>query len=193
MIFLVLGPQGSGKTTQAKLLSKKFNLEHFSTGNALREVLKDKKHPLYNRVYKSYVKGDLVDDSIVNSLLHKALLNCSNGLVIDGTPRKMSQLKEIDSTLKQLHKKLDLVFFIDTSIEESKKRILKRSQIEHRPDDTPESVNHRLALYHKNIGPILAEYSKRGILVKVDGNRSIEEIHKDMVNIVEKSVLGNDN
>ncbi len=194
MIILVLGPQGSGKTTQAKLIAKDFNLKHFSTGNALRSVLKNTKHPLYSKVYKSYINGDLVDDSIVNNLLHNALVsNSKKGIVIDGTPRKMSQLIEIDNTLKELGKHLDLVIFINTSIRESKKRLIKRAEIENRPDDTPKSIQHRLNLYHKNIGPILNEYKKRGLLVKVDGNPSIKEIHKNIVYIIKKHFNDNKN
>ncbi|MBP7859639.1 nucleoside monophosphate kinase [Patescibacteria group bacterium] len=187
MYLTVLGPQGSGKSTQAKLLSEYLNIPYFSTGEEIRKILSDKNHELYSLINDDYTKGKLLSNVIINKILNLAiertLHDGSNGLIIDGTPRKLNQMQDIDEILALHTQKLDLVIFIDVSIEECKARILSRVEKEHRVDDTPTAVQNRLNTYFSETLPIIAEYEKRGILYKIDGNRPIEPIFEDIKKI----------
>jgi adenylate kinase len=182
MIIIIMGPQGSGKTTQAKLLAQFLNIPHISTGTILKNIVSDQNHPLYNLVSKEYTKGSLVSDSVVNQILEDAIDSSINkgGFILDGTPRRHSQVELIDTVLNKHNKKIDYVFFVNTSIQESKKRILKRAQNEHRPDDTPEAVAHRLQIYKDDTLPVINEYKNRGILHQINGDRPIEPIQNDI-------------
>lgn len=188
MNIIILGPQGSGKTTQAKLLANYLNITHISTGNLLRQIAKNKNHKLHKLVKKQLDSGSLVSNAIVNKVLNSAVEKAlkTGGFIVDGTPRKIDQLTNLDELLSLYNEKVHLAIFIDTSIEESKNRLLKRAHIEHRSDDTKEAIEKRLNIYHKETEPVLKIYNDRGILVRVDGNRAIEPIQKDIQKIVKQ-------
>lgn len=184
MNIVVLGPPGSGKSTQARLLSEKTGLKLFSTGEALRQIAKNPNHKDHEIIKNEMASGNIVDDNIVNPILSEELLNnLGDHMVIDGVPRRFSQVNLLDYTLEQVGKQIDLAIFIDTSVEESIKRILSRSKLENRSDDNMKSVSTRVILYHKETEPVLKAYEERKILVKVDGERSIEDIHRDVIQV----------
>jgi len=186
MNIVLLGPPGSGKSTQAKLLSKTLGLPHFTTGGSLRGISHNPSHPLYKEISKQLNKGLLVRNDIVNELLSEAVTKSISygGIIIDGTPRRKSQVKALDEVLKKHNQKLDLVIFVDTSLPESKKRLLDRSKVEHRRDDTPEDIEVRIKIYKKDTLPILKEYAARNILKRVNGDLAVETIHIKIVKSV---------
>lgn len=185
MNIVILGPQGSGKSTQAKLLADHLGIAHISTGKLLRGIAKDSKNSLHKIVKREMDCGNLVSNVIVNKVLNQAIENASkNGFVIDGTPRKIDQLIDLDELFKLHNQKVDIVFFLDVSDAEGKKRLLKRAKIEHRSDDTSQAIDERLKIYHSQTEPVLKEYEKRGILKRIDGNRPIETIQKDLQAVV---------
>lgn len=188
MNIVILGPQGSGKTTQAKLLSDYLELPHIAIGRVLRSIVMNPDHPLYKKVYSDYKKGELVNDSIVNEVLCDSVSLALNegGMILDGVPRRMSQYSLLDTALSNNSQKIDLVIYINTSIEESKKRLLSRAKIENRLDDTEEAINRRLSLYKQLTLPILKMYKDRGILKSVDGNKSIEDIFEEIKELVDE-------
>lgn len=191
MYITVLGPQGSGKSTQAKLLSEFLKVPYFSTGSRIREIASNPNNPLYAFVNETSSKGELVSNVVINKILNLAIedslkVTSNKGLVIDGTPRRLNQMEDIDEILKLHNQKLDLAIFVDVSIEECKKRIASRVEIEKRVDDAPEAVTKRLEIYFKETFPIIEEYKRRGILLKVDGERTIEEIAEDIKQQVSK-------
>ena len=188
MNIVILGPQGSGKTTQAKILAQYLNLPHISTGKLIKSIVDNPNHPLHDEITKQYSSGNLVDDTIVNSILSEAVGEASKngiGVILDGTPRKHPQVSLLDDLFHKFNKKIDLVVFINTSMKESRKRLLKRAEIEHRPDDTPEAIDRRLKLYVKETIPVLGEYKNRGILKKVDGNPDVETVSNAIRDVVE--------
>lgn len=186
MNIVILGPQGSGKSTQAKLLADHLGITHISTGKLLRGIANDPKNPLHSIVKKEMDQGGLVSNAVVNKVLNQAVEKSltHGGFIVDGTPRKLDQLVDLDELLNLHNQKIDIAIFVDVSVEESKKRLLKRAEIEHRSDDTPQAIDKRLEIYHKETEPVLKEYEKRGVLVKVNGNRPIESIQKDIHRVV---------
>lgn len=184
MNVVVLGPPGSGKSTQAKLLAAKTGKTLFSTGAVLREIANDTSHPNHEVIKNQMSVGGIVDDNIVNPILSEALKSHKgDNLVIDGVPRRFSQVNLLDYTLQEIDKKVDIAFFVDTSIEESVKRLLNRAKIEGRADDNAEAIKYRVELYHEQTEPVLNSYDERGLLIKVNGERSIDEIHEEILNM----------
>lgn len=171
MNLIVMGPQGSGKSTQAELLAKKLNLPHLQTGKLYRRIAREKSQ-LGRKVKEFLYKGHLVPDKEHNELLEKEVKKPAykNGFVLDGSPRTLNQAKTQPF-------KASKVFYLDVSDEENIKRLVKRG----RKDDTPELIAERLRIYHQETEPVLDYYRKKGILEKVDGERPIEPIHQDIM------------
>ncbi|MBU3956845.1 nucleoside monophosphate kinase [Patescibacteria group bacterium] len=176
MKIIVMGPQGSGKTTQAELLAKKLNLPHLQTGELYRRVAKERS-PLGKKVKELLDKGHLVPDKEHNELLENEVEKplYKNGFVLDGSPRTLSQAKGQPF-------KVDKIFYLDVSDEENTKRLLKRG----RKDDTPELIAERLRIYHQETEPVLKYFRQQGILEEVDGERPIEAIYQDIMNRLEQ-------
>lgn len=171
MKIIVMGPQGSGKTTQAELLAKNLNLPHLQTGELYRRVAKEKS-PLGIKVKELLDKGQLVPDKEHNQLLEREVKKplYKNGFVLDGSPRTLSQAKGQPF-------KTDKVFYLYVSDKENTKRLLKRG----RKDDTPELIAERLRIYHRETEPVLEYFRQQGILIEVDGERPIEVIYQDVM------------
>lgn len=186
MNIVLLGPQGSGKSTQAKNLSKYLNLPYFSMGEQIKLIDKDTSHKLNSLVKSDFESGKLVSNAVVNKILNDFLeTSISLGFVIDGTPRNINQATFIDEFLEVHNKKLNLAVFINTSINECKKRILKRVELEHRPDDTPEAVEQRLNIYFTKTQPILDLYKAKNILITINGDPSPEEVWSSLKDSVD--------
>lgn len=166
MRIMITGAQGSGKTTQAELLSKKLGLPMVGTGTLLREFAAgDSKESLMTR--EALRLGQLVDDRIVCSLVEKKLnqKECRDGFVVDGYPRSPSQLKHYSPYYNQ-------VFYIDISDEEAVNRLLKRG----REDDTYQAIKERLEWYHQETKPVVDYYEKLRKLVKINGELSLNQV-----------------
>ncbi len=171
MKLLIFGPPGSGKGTQAQLLSKDFKLEHISS-DILREEIK--KGTLLGKKIQSYMqKGDLVPDDLMISLVKNNL--SKNNFILDGFPRTLKEAKFLDK-----YNKPDNVIVLDVPFHTLKSRLLKRN----RNDDTPELIKHRFKVYSEQTAPILKFYKDRIILV--DGDRKVEEIEEDLRILLKK-------
>jgi adenylate kinase len=164
-----MGPPGSGKSTQATLLSREKDLPHISTGKIFREIKGE--HSELGRKVSEYLKaGEFVPDSIVQEILEKELAKekYSEGFVLDGYPRNLWQTQNAPF-------EPDKVFYLEVSDGESVERLFKRG----RADDTEEIIRKRLADYHERTEPVLDFYQQEGKLEKIDGERSVEEIFAD--------------
>ena len=170
MNFVVLGPQGSGKSTQAKLLAEYLKLPHISTGDIFRR-LENEDSDLGKRIKSKLSQGFLVADSDVNAVLTEefAKSEYSNGVVLDGCPRNLTQAKEFPL-------KFDKVVYLEVSDEVGTERLLRRQ----REDDTPDVIKERLSTYHLETEPMLDFYRQRGLLVEVNGEQSIEAIFEEI-------------
>ena len=183
--ILVLGPQGSGKSTQAKLLAEYLDYKYVSTGDLFREKLKE--NDSLSQEIKSFVdNGKLVPDDIVEKMLFLHFDDESAGYILDGYPRNLNQLNHFVSFLDEKSWVLLKAFFVNVGEPECVKRLNLRASIEKRADETESVIRERLRLYHEENSPLLEEYTKLGILKTIDGERSIEEIQSDI-----RSFFGN--
>ncbi|MBI2327271.1 nucleoside monophosphate kinase [Candidatus Curtissbacteria bacterium] len=176
MKLIFLGSQGSGKSTQAKMLAQKLGIPAIEMGQLLRE--KAKKNDIEaGEIRQAIQTGNLVPDVITVRTLQERISrpDCQSGYVLDGYPRNYAQLEGLDDDI-------DVVFDIKVSDQEGIKRLIDRS----RHDDSLEVITRRLAIFHKETEPLLAYFRNKGILEEVDGARSIEEIHQDVVKRIEK-------
>jgi len=169
MNIVIMGPPGSGKSTQATLLAREKDLPHISTGVIFRE-LKNKQSDLGKRAAE-YIKDGWVPDSVVHKVLKKELEEekYKQGFILEGYPRDLWQAQNAPF-------EPDKVFYLDVCDEESEERLLKRG----RADDTEEIVRKRLKEYHERTEPVLDFYEQEGLLEKIDGERSVEEIFADL-------------
>lgn len=171
MKIVIMGPQGSGKSTQAALLAEKLHLPHLAIGDLSRQ-LSQKKTALAKKI-KSYLdRGELFPDQLLMRILKTEISKPKyrKGFIADGTPRTLKQAKILPF-------KADKIFYLAVSDKENIKRLVQRG----REDDTPPLIKRRLALYHQETEPVLAFYRQQGLLTEVDGERSVETIHQDIL------------
>lgn len=210
MNIIILGPQGSGKGTQAKLLQKKFNFFYFEAGKFLRERAKTNQQidEIVNK------KGELLSDQLMTKLVVEYLKKNNSSfdnVLFDGFPRTTKQYKLFKKLLVEHKAQIDLVVLIDISEDEAIKRLSARrmdpktgkiynlvtapkpgpevdiKSLIHRGDDKPEAIRQRLSWYKSKVLPLVESMEKdRVSVVKVDGGRPIEVIHQDLVRLLEE-------
>ena len=176
MNVLVLGPQGSGKGTQAKRIARGRDLPHVSTGDMFRAL--DDASPLGREVNEIMERGDLVPDGLMIRMIRERLAedDARDGFILDGFPRNLAQAEALDEMLDEIGRRLDVVFFFDLDDETAKERALGRAIHEGRTDDTPESIARRLAVYHEQTEPVIEHYRATGKLVPLHASRSVEDV-----------------
>ena len=168
--ILFIGPQGSGKSTQGKLLSKYLRIPYLSSGDIFREISKDERN-LGEKVKKILNKGKLVDDVTTCEIFRKKLAENTYkaGFILDGYPRTVKQSQIFDPGF-------DLVFYLNISKKVSLERLLKRV----REDDTPALIEARLVYYYKQTQPLLKYFKKRSIVREVDSEQEVMEIQSEL-------------
>jgi len=176
--ILLLGPQGSGKGTQAKLISKTYGIPQIATGDMIREI-KELDTELGRRVREIYDRGDLVDDATIVELIESRLDRGDTipGFVLDGFPRNTAQAEALDELLTRLGRDLDVVLELQVADREVLlERLAKRAAEEGRTDDTPEAIGKRLEIYDRETAPLVEYYrSTRGNVVGIHADRSIDD------------------
>lgn len=183
MNILVLGPQGSGKGTQAKRINATYGIPHVATGDMIREM-KEQPTPLGRELKEVYDRGDLVSDGLMIRLIRDRLSRGDTlpGFVLDGFPRTMPQAEALDELLRDLGRDLDIVFeFQVPDRQELLRRMLKRAEEEGRADDTPEAIGRRLELYDRETAPLVEYYrSTRGNVVGIHADRAVGEVFHEI-------------
>ena len=190
MNLLVLGPQGSGKGTQARRISAAHGVPHISTGDMFRAAISAGTE-LGRRVEPILGSGDLVPDELTVALIRERLSepDATEGFVLDGFPRNLAQAEALDEMLAEIDRVLDAVLFFDLSDELAVERIRGRALDEGRDDDTPDAIARRLAIYHDQTEPVVERYRATGKLVPLHAERSIEEVSteiEDALDLLEK-------
>jgi adenylate kinase len=178
---LLLGVQGAGKGTQAKRIASDYGLAHIATGEMLRHAIADGSE-LGRRVQPILESGELVPDDLMIELIRERLQSedAENGFVLDGFPRTMNQAEALDSMLVEIGRPLSVVFELQVPDEVALERLHRRAEEEGRADDTPEAIEKRLELYHRETEPLVAHYRLLGNLVGIHGNRPENEVFAEI-------------
>ncbi|RQH00432.1 adenylate kinase [Natrarchaeobius oligotrophus] len=206
--ILILGAPGAGKGTQSAKISEAFDVEHVTTGDALR-ANKDMDISEMDTEYdtpREYMdQGELVPDEVVNAIVDEALTQ-ADGFVLDGYPRNLEQAEELEDMTD-----LDVVLSLDVSEEELVHRLTGRrmdpetgdiyhleynppedpeveARLEQRDDDTEETVRERLRVYRENTEPVIEHYDDEGVLERVDGEQAPNEVWADVKATIEDAV-----
>jgi len=181
--IVVLGPQGSGKGTQAKKIAHTYGIPHVATGDMIREM-KEIATPAGQELKGVYDRGDLVSDDLMIRLIAERLDrgDTLGGLVLDGFPRTLVQAEALDDLLSELGRSIDVVFdFQVPDRNQLLERLLKRAAEENRSDDTPEAIQNRLETYERETAPLVEYYRTRhGNVVGIHADRSIDEVFEEI-------------
>ena len=185
MNLVIFGPPGAGKGTQSKYIEEKFKMFQLSTGEFLRKEIKEGTS-IGKKIFSVINEGNLVSDQIVSDLIEKVISNPKyhNKIIFDGYPRNLVQAKNLDKLLKKYNQKIDKVLKLSVSLETIKKRISERRSIEKRLDDSDTIAIRRYETYEKSTEPVIEYYKKLNLLNVIDGEKSIEQINKEISDII---------
>ena len=175
--FLLIGPPGAGKGTQAARLATAFHIPAISTGDIFRINVKNETE--LGKLAKSFMdRGEYVPDAVTNDLVRDRLTHddAADGFLLDGYPRTADQVAELDSILEANGTKLDAVIQLTADTEEVVRRLLNRAIEQGRADDTEEVIRHRLDVYSAETAPLISVYAARGLVVLVDGLGIIDDV-----------------
>jgi adenylate kinase len=185
---LLLGPQGSGKGTQAKRIQAEYGIPHIATGEILRDAIAAGSE-LGGRVKSIVESGQLVPDDLMIGLIRERLAedDAEDGFILDGFPRTLAQANALDDMLAEIGRDLSIVFGFQLEDEIGIERMTKRAQIENRKDDTPEAIAERLRLYHEQTEPLIGHYRAQGNLVGIHADRTIDEVFSEVQEALEQT------
>lgn len=210
MIVILLGPPGAGKGTQAKVISEKYGFLHFSTGDALREQVRNKTE-LGNKAKEYMDSGLLVPDEIITGIIVNYIENNHN-ILLDGYPRNMSQASSLEKIMNDLGRRIDFVFYLETDDEIIIRRLTSRrvcpvcqriyniislpskkgdyceddgALLIQRDDDKESVIKNRLQIYHEETHPLVDYYKDRNKLFTLSGRKDIQELLADLSEILD--------
>lgn len=212
MYIILIGAQGSGKGTQAEMLSKALGIPHVASGDLFRKAF-DEKTELGIKAKAYLDRGELVPDEITVAMVFSRLQepDCAQGVLLDGFPRTVAQARALDEGLQRLGKQIDLAIYLKVPREELLKRLAGRyicranqhvyniytnppkvpgicdldgSELYQRPDDKGEAVEKRLDIFFSETILLLDYYEKQHKLAEVDGNQSIDQVQKALLEVI---------
>ena len=186
MNIVIFGPPGAGKGTQSKFIEKKYNLFQISTGELLRDEIKNKTS-LGLKISSIMNSGDLVSDEIVTNLIEKYISNekYKQRFIFDGYPRSITQAKNLDKLLEKYDQKIDIVLNLAVSFETIKKRITERKSQEQRADDNEEIAIKRFKTYELSTEPVIDYYKQSNLLKDINGENTISEINVEISGLID--------
>lgn len=177
MRLVIMGPPGAGKGTQAVEIAKELGIEHISTGDIFRRNVAE--GTALGIEAKRYMDaGEYVPDGVTNAMVRDRLSqeDCRPGFLLDGYPRTVEQVGELDAMLRSDGTELNKAIELTVDVDEVVKRLLKRAAEQGRADDTEDVIRRRLEVYAEQTAPLTSLYAQHGILVQVDGMGSIEDV-----------------
>ncbi len=175
--FLLIGPPGAGKGTQAARLAESYGIPAISTGDIFRFNVKNETE--LGKLAKSFMdRGEYVPDSVTNDLVRDRLNmdDAAAGFLLDGYPRTADQVSELDSILDEHGTSLDAVILLTADTDEIVRRLLNRAIEQGRTDDTEDVIRRRLEVYEAETAPLTSVYASRGLVIMVDGLGAIDEV-----------------
>nr|WP_298327247.1 adenylate kinase [Haloactinopolyspora sp.] len=175
--ILIMGPPGAGKGTQAELLAKRLGIPAISTGDIFRANI-SAGTPLGVEVKRYLDAGEYVPDSITNEMVRGRLAepDAADGFLLDGYPRTLAQVEFLDGVLAESGTQLDRVIELTVDVDEVVQRLHKRAMEAGRSDDSEEVIRRRQEVYLEETAPLIAVYSERGLVAKVDGMGTVDEV-----------------
>ena len=184
--ILLIGPPGAGKGTQAALLAKHFGIPAISTGDIFRENVRNET-PLGLEAKAFMDRGEYVPDSLTNALVRDRLNqpDAVDGFLLDGYPRTIDQVEELDDILDETNKKLDVVVQLTADSEELLRRLSGRAEEQGRSDDTPEVIKRRLGVYEEQTAPLIDIYASRSLVAKVNGLGEIADVTTRIIEVLD--------
>ena len=186
MNIVIFGPPGAGKGTQSKFIVNKYNLYQLSTGDLLRNEIKNKTQ-LGSEISSIMNAGELVSDNIVSELIEKFVSDnkYKNKIIFDGYPRNLEQAKNLDKMLRSHGQKIEIVLKLSVTLATIKKRILERQNQEKRADDNEEIAIKRYKTYENSSLPVLDYYKRFNLLKVVNGESTISEINTEISDLID--------
>ena len=183
--LLLIGPPGAGKGTQAALLAQHFGIPAISTGDIFRENVRNETE--LGLKAKSFMdRGEYVPDSLTNDLVRDRLSqeDAAAGFLLDGYPRTIDQVNELDEMLAEQKTQLDVVVQLTADHEELLRRLSGRAAEQGRSDDTPDVISRRLSVYDEQTAPLIDVYASRSLVAKVDGLGEISDVTARIVEVI---------
>jgi adenylate kinase len=177
MRLIIMGPPGAGKGTQAKFIAEHFKIPAISTGDIFRaNVSRGTELGLEAKRYMD--AGDYVPDEVTNLMVRNRIdePDAENGFLLDGYPRTLAQVDELDGMIKHTGHRLDAVIVLTVDADELVRRLTARAQSEGRSDDTEEVIRRRQEVYTEQTEPLIEVYRGRGLLHEVDGIGEVDEV-----------------
>jgi adenylate kinase len=217
MRLILFGPPGAGKGTHAKILSEKWRVPHLAAGDLLRAHIREATE-IGKRVKSILDRGELVPDTVINELIASELAKsgAKGGFILDGYPRTLGQADALEELLKKRKETLDSALYFKTSVEVIVDRLSGRRScpkcnanyhvrnippkvagkcdrcgvdLVERPDDRPETIRHRLAVYEKDTAPLLDYYRERELLIEVPGDWDVTELQDELARVLGRQGL----
>jgi adenylate kinase len=189
LITILFGPPGSGKGTQAAYITKRYGLQHVSTGEMLRDEA-EKGSELGNEVAPIMAEGRLVPDDLIVRVIEARLreADAAAGVLLDGFPRTVPQARALDEMLRRSGRKVDLVLFLDVPEDKLIERLLGRALTEGREDDNLETIQNRIEIYHRDTEPVLDHYRDQPTtaIEVVDGDAPILDVARRVRDAVDR-------
>lgn len=185
---VLMGAPGAGKGTQAKLLQQALGLPQVATGDLFRKNLKNQTE--LGKLAQQYMdKGELVPDQVTIAMVENRLSqpDCTQGAILDGFPRTPAQADALNQLLLKFNGQINIVPFINVAQEILVNRLIKRAEIEGRADDNEETVRNRMRVYEAQTAPLLEYYQKKGLLMEVDGDRPVDIVQQELIQIIQQA------
>lgn len=184
--LIIMGPPGAGKGTQAERVAERFAIPAISTGDIFRNNIKGGTD-LGKQVEAILLSGGYVPDEMTNEIVKERLgwVDTAPGFLLDGYPRTVGQVEFLDEMLAASGHALDGVIELFVDEDDVVGRLLKRAQIEGRADDNEETIRERLVMYHTETAPLIELYDQHGILLKVDGMGTVDEVTDRVIKAVD--------
>lgn len=190
MNIIMFGPPGAGKGTQSKIIQENYNIKQLSTGDMLRAEVASES--ILGHTIKAIIDaGELVSDEIIIEIIGNCISEpeCEKGFILDGFPRTLPQSEELDNMLGHMSRSIGHVIVLEVDKNILINRIKTRSSEDGgaRSDDTEAVLKNRLEVYEAQTAPLLPYYEKKGVLRKVDGMKTIEEVTSQIEEILSES------